>query len=249
MLMANGKTVGLVVAGLAVVSGIIVAVVVSESSKNKTPAGVTLSSIAITVPSGLTQLVNTTQQFKAIGTYSDGSTKNITSQVTWTSSKTNIATVSASGLVTAIAAGNTSIMATLSGINSTVVPLTIIPATGGGAASFSVSVVNLPAEAVGFDCSFQDPTTGIWYAPTNGWVPGDPIPAGDIISFAPTAQAQFSVPVSSGILSIFAPGGSGNQTGGQISLPPVLASYKINVSVVDGGAYTFDFDTQSFKED
>ena len=245
--MANGKTVGLI-AGVVIISGIIVAVVVS-SSKKKTPAGVTLSSIAITVPNGLNQTVNATQQFKATGTYSDGSKKDITSQVTWTSSKTNIATVSASGLVTAIAAGNTSIMATLSGINSTVVPLTVMVPTGSGSASFTVSVVNLPAEAVGFDCSFQDPTTGIWYAPTNGWVPGDPIPAGDIISFAPTAQAQFSVPVSSGILSIFAPGGSGNQTGGQISLPPVLASYKINVSVVDGGAYTFDFDTQSFKED
>ena len=243
--MANGKTVGLVV-GLAVVSGIIVAVVVS-STKKKTPPGVTLSSISITVPTGLNQPVNTTQQFKAIGTYSDGSQKDISSKVAWTSSRPNIATVSASGLVTGIAAGNTSIMATLSGINSLAVPLTIIQTSVGGAASFTVSVVNLPSGAVGFDCSFQDPETGTWYAPTNGWVPGDPIPSGDIISFAPLDKADFSVPVSSGILSIFAPGGSGNQTGQELTLPPVLASYKINISVVDGGAYTFDFSTQAFS--
>jgi len=116
-----------------------------------------------------------------------------------------------------------------------------------GPASFSLKAVNLPAGAIGWDCSFQDSVTGEWYAPTNGWVPGDPIPAGDIICFSPLDSAQFSVPVSTGILSIFAPGGSGAQGGSEITLPPVLASYKITISVVNGGTYTFDFDTQKFS--
>ena len=116
-----------------------------------------------------------------------------------------------------------------------------------GPASFSLKAVNLPAGAIGWDCSFQDTVTGDWFAPTNGWVIGDPITDSDIICFNPSASALFSVPVSSGILSIFAPGGSGAQSGSAISLPPVLASYKITISVVDGGAYTFDFNTGIFN--
>ena len=46
----------------------------------------TLVSIAVT-PANATNLVGATQQFTATGTYSDGSTQNITSQATWTSSK------------------------------------------------------------------------------------------------------------------------------------------------------------------
>jgi hypothetical protein len=110
-----------------------------------------------------------------------------------------------------------------------------------GPASFSLKANNLPAGAIGWDCSFQDTVTGDWFAPTNGWVPGDPIPDNDIICFAPSESAQFSIPVSTGILSIFAPGGSGAQDGSAITLPPILASYKITVSVVDGGSYIFDF--------
>ena len=47
----------------------------------------TLVSIAVT-PANATNLVGATQQFTATGTYSDSSTQNITSQATWTSSKT-----------------------------------------------------------------------------------------------------------------------------------------------------------------
>ncbi|MDE3201435.1 MAG: Ig-like domain-containing protein [Acidobacteriota bacterium] len=46
------------------------------------------------------------QQFYAIGTYSDGSTQDLTLAVSWSSSATSIATVSLSGLVTGISEGN-----------------------------------------------------------------------------------------------------------------------------------------------
>jgi hypothetical protein len=116
-----------------------------------------------------------------------------------------------------------------------------------GAASFSLKAVNLPAGAVGWDCSFKDPITGTWYAPTNGWVVGDPIPVGDMIYFEPTASALFSIPVTTGLLSIRAPGGSGNQDNSSITLPPVLASYNVTISVVDGGSYVFDFNTGNME--
>ena len=60
----------------------------------------TLSSISLT-PSNATIATGATQQFTAMGTYSDGSTQNITSQVAWGSSNSSVATISTSGLATA----------------------------------------------------------------------------------------------------------------------------------------------------
>src|SRR5208282_3128543 len=60
-----------------------------------------LSSIAIT-PSAPTINVNATQQFTATGTYQGGSTQNISSQVTWGSSNTSVATINTSGLATTL---------------------------------------------------------------------------------------------------------------------------------------------------
>jgi hypothetical protein len=71
----------------------------------------TLSSIAVTPPNP-TVATGATQQFTATGTYSDGSTQNITGQVTWASSNGAVATMNAAGLATAVAAGTTNISAT-----------------------------------------------------------------------------------------------------------------------------------------
>ena len=63
----------------------------------------TLNSIAVT-PANPTIQAGGTQQFTATGTYSDGSTQNITSQVTWASATTTVATINASGLASGVAA-------------------------------------------------------------------------------------------------------------------------------------------------
>lgn len=54
------------------------------------------------------------QQLTATGTYSDGSTQNLTASVTWTSSNTAVATVATGGLVTAAAGGTANIIASTS---------------------------------------------------------------------------------------------------------------------------------------
>jgi hypothetical protein len=82
-------------------------------------AAATLDSIAVTLadpsaPAG------ETDQFTAIGTFSNNSTKNLTGQVTWASSATAVATISnatgSQGLATSIRQGQTTISATLDGI-------------------------------------------------------------------------------------------------------------------------------------
>lgn len=88
-------------------------------------AGVTLKSIAVR-PASPSIVAGTTQQFTATGTYSDNSTKTITTTVTWKSSNTAFATIgAATGLATGVAAGTTQITATQGSIVSPNDPLTV----------------------------------------------------------------------------------------------------------------------------
>lgn len=83
-----------------------------------------LSSIAIT-PVSVPILIAITQQFTATGTYSDGTTNDITSTTTWTSSSTSVATINSSGLATAVSAGSTTITATSGNISGTTTLTTV----------------------------------------------------------------------------------------------------------------------------
>jgi hypothetical protein len=86
----------------------------------------TLVSIAV-LPSNPILASGLKQQFAATGTYSDGSTQNVTSSVTWTSSNTAVTTINATGLATGVAVGSTTIQAA-SGLLSNSTGLTVIPA-------------------------------------------------------------------------------------------------------------------------
>jgi uncharacterized protein YjdB len=76
-----------------------------------TVTAATLTSIAVT-PANPNIAISATQQFTAIGTYSDSSTQVITNSVTWSSSKTSVATISGAGLATGVAGGASTIQAT-----------------------------------------------------------------------------------------------------------------------------------------
>jgi hypothetical protein len=84
------------------------------------------------------------QQFTANGTYTDGSTKDITPTATWSSSNTGTATI-ASGLATSKAEGTTDITATSNGITSPAQKLTVVAAR---LVSIAVTPVN-PTIALG----------------------------------------------------------------------------------------------------
>jgi uncharacterized repeat protein (TIGR03803 family) len=86
---------------------------------------VVLTSIAIT-PANPTRQVGTNVQLNATGTNSDGTTRDLTASANWTSSATQVATVSPSGLVSALAAGSATITATSGGISTS----TIVTVTG-----------------------------------------------------------------------------------------------------------------------
>ena len=68
---------------------------------------ITVTPVAFTIASGQSK------QLSAMGVYSDGTSSDVTSQSTWTASSTAYATVSSSGLVTGVAAGSSTITATI----------------------------------------------------------------------------------------------------------------------------------------
>jgi len=93
----------------------------------------TLKSIAVT-PVNPNVAAGLKVQFVAEGTYTDGSKRNITDQVTWASSAPAIATISnmtdpaLQGLATALTVGTTDITATLGGVTSDAQTLEVTPA-------------------------------------------------------------------------------------------------------------------------
>ena len=97
-----------------------------------------LVSISIT-PANPFLVLGTLQQFTATGTFSDGSSQNITASVTWASSNDSLASISRGGLATALALGSLTISATSGSVGgSTMVNvqsaglslITILPANG-----------------------------------------------------------------------------------------------------------------------
>jgi uncharacterized protein YjdB len=110
----------------------------SKGSTTVTVTAPTLTSISVT-PSTWSPNVGGTQAFAATGTYSDGSTADLTISVTWSSTAATVVSVSnatgAKGQATALAAGTAQIQATLSGVTGSATvtvsasPLTSITVT------------------------------------------------------------------------------------------------------------------------
>jgi outer membrane protein assembly factor BamB len=94
-----------------------------NSAATLTVVPVVLTGIAIT-PSYPAVSATLSEQLTATATYSDSSTSDVTTSVTWSSSLPGIASVSPSGLAQGISPGTTTISATLNGISGTA-PLTV----------------------------------------------------------------------------------------------------------------------------
>jgi hypothetical protein len=117
------------------------------AGNNKTISSVQLS------PSTANLAAGTTVQFTATAFYQQGQqsggVKNVTSQVTWTSSTPSVATVDASGVATAVSQGSTVITATLQaswGPATANAELDVTGGTGGGTRTLtSIKIIPLPS--------------------------------------------------------------------------------------------------------
>ena len=131
--------------------------------------GAQLTSLVLT-PASATIEVGTTQAFTVAALFDDNSKAPITSGITWTSSNVSVASVSAAGVVTGVAAGTTTILASAQGLQVsaavTITPLAVksiaaVPATVSLAAGLTQQ---LAVTATMDDNSTQDVTAGSTYA-------------------------------------------------------------------------------------
>jgi hypothetical protein len=132
----------------------------------------TLNSISIS-PSGASIPLGLNQQLSALGTYSDGSTRDLTNSVQWASSSPTIVSFSGSGMATADALG-TAMVAATSGTISATSQLQVIPPI---VVSFTVAPPSsllalgareqLTALATFSDGTTQDMTTSVSWSSEN----------------------------------------------------------------------------------
>jgi Bacterial Ig-like domain (group 2) len=132
----------------------------------------TLISISVTPPSPTISL-NGTQQFTATGTYSDGTTKNITSTANWLSTVTTVASISTSGLATAVGGGTTTITASLTGVSGSTMltvanPLVSIAVTPGSASLAPNATQQYTATGTYADNSTQNLTSSVTWSASVG---------------------------------------------------------------------------------
>ena len=134
----------------------------------------TLQSIAVT-PAISSLAAGGTQQFIATGTFSDGSTQDITKDVTWASTNTTVATIGKStGLATGTGPGTAQITATLGSVVSTAATLTgtvaLLQSIAITSASSSVAkgaTLQFTATGTLSDGSKQNVTTSATWASSN----------------------------------------------------------------------------------
>jgi hypothetical protein len=177
------------VTGMGVGSTTITAAVTGTTVTGSTPLTVSaplLTSIAVSAPSTSLNYPGTLQ-FTAMGTYSDGSTGDVTGTAAWASSNAAAATIAAGGMATAVdppTSATTNITATLSGVTSAPFSLTVmnaaptlqsivITSTQGSTTPAAPSVANgmstqLYATGVYSNNSTQDLTTQVSWSSGSG---------------------------------------------------------------------------------
>ena len=106
-------------------------------STTLTVTAAVLSSIAVTPPNPSIS-DGTSQQFTAMGTYSDGSTQNLTNSVTWLSSNASVAKINSMGFASGVGIGGSSIQAALGSVAGS----TTLTVTAAALSSIVVSPAN-----------------------------------------------------------------------------------------------------------
>ena len=154
----------------------------------------TLSSISVT-PANPSTPQGVPTQFQATGTYSDGTSKDITSTVAWSSGTTTVATVVAnSGLATAVAAGSSAITASLGSISSN----TTLTVTASVLQSIAVTPGN-PSIAVPQTTQFT--ATGTYADGTSHEIT-------QVVTWTSASPSVASIVGTSGVATAVAPGTS-----------------------------------------
>lgn len=131
-------------------------------------SGVRLSSIAVT-PADQTTAVGATINYVATGTFEDGTTQDLTADVTWTSSSTSVVSI-VSNVATTVSPGQATISAAFDGVTggttlTVIAPPTSIAVTPADQVAVVGDMISYTATATNADGSMADVTsTATWQA-------------------------------------------------------------------------------------
>ncbi len=175
-----------------------------------TVTAATLQSIAVTPPNP-SVATGSPVQFTATGTYSDNSTQDITSQVTWASSVATVATISnaagSKGLASTLLVGATNISAVLSGktggstLTVTAATLQSISVTPSAPSRPVPLTLAFTATGIFTDGTTQDVTTQVTWSSSNVAVASISNAAGSIGVATSVAQGNTTIHATLGALS------------------------------------------------
>ncbi len=199
-----------------------------------TVAPPTLVSISVTPASPSLQL-GKTQQFTATGTYTNNSTQNLTASVTWSSSLTAVAAISAAGLATPASIGVTTIQATSGSISGG----TTLSVTAAGLVSMSVAPTGA---SVPLGTPEQFTATGNYTDGTQQNLTSSVTWTSSAATVATINAAGLATPVGAGSTTIKAVSGSLSSSTTLTVTPAALVSINVtpaNPSVTQGATQQF----------
>jgi len=173
----------------------------------------TLTSIAVT-PTNPAIQAGSMQQFTATGTYSDNSTQNITSQVTWASSNSSVAAINSTGLATGTAVGGSTISATKGSVSGSTT-LTVQPVP------VKIITTSLPGGTVGVAYSATLAASGGISPYTWSLIGSGALPGGLSLS---TGGGITGTPTSSGIFNFVVQAADS-------ATPPATASMGLSITI------------------
>lgn len=214
-----------------------------SDSANNSPQTVSLTgmgiasvlvSIAVTpTPASIAQ--GTSQQFTAIGTYSNGTTQNLTTSVTWASSATSVATIASGGLAVSVGQGTTSITAVSGAISGSATLQVTPPAL----VSLSVSPAST---SIALGASQQFTATGTYSNGTTQNLTSSVLWTSSATSVASVGSGGLAVSVGPGTTNINAVSGTISGSATLQVTPPLLVGLSVSPANVSIGAGT----TQQF---
>ena len=205
-------------------------------SVNVQPA---LASIAVT-PANPSIANGLTQQFTATGTYSNGTTNDLTNLVTWASATPSVATISSTGLAQSLATGTTNITAAYDGVTSPTDTLTVTTSTPPATATFN-----------GKDTTTEGSWIGVYGS--QGYNVINATNGVDYPSYAtvtPAGNTPYTWAASTNVLQALQnPSGSGRIAAAWYA----STSFTVDVDLTDGQShdielYLLDYDTTSRSE-
>jgi hypothetical protein len=180
----------------------------------------TIVSISVS-PTGRTIAPGTELAFTATGTFSDSSTQVLTTEATWTSSNTAVATVGAGGVATAISPGTANIGAAFGGKP--------------GSASLTVSSVTLKSIAVSPSTAVMAPASTLSYGATGTYSDGSTASITNAVTWSSSASNVVSITSfglatgqSAGTATITAQQGSVSNTAAVVVASSTLSSIQVS---------------------